>query len=347
LTKWKIIFRIFTHIFNVTPLVHLGGAIIIKTRKWIAGWLLASGLVVGLAGCGGDTSTEWDAERRVGGVWGIVNDSLALIVSSRCYITTTEYLLSSDDEYGCSHSGLHLVNYRTKQTPLWNDTLDYGFGIMGQISDSVVYGGGVETQISFWKIGSKPISKTIKSWSGTCSPRLYAERVRPWKNGTFIVLGTGIPQGGDSCQYATLDTATGKMEMSRFTGNNTWLKECEDIRYLNEKALCLKKVMNASCGLELMIDGNVEDSLRLDSCTFLGEASIANWHGHYINVDIYPDSWIIHKKVSTQLVKVIDGLAFDSAYSHVFLGYNGEFFDSAQREIRYVNTDFFGNGEVE
>lgn len=155
---------------------------------WILGWQLALGLVVtGLVGCGGDTSTEWDSNRTVGGIFDVVNDSLALIVSKRCYVSTTEYMLSSEDDYECTHSGLHLVNYRTKQSPLWSDTLDNGFGFMGQISDSVLYGGGVESRISFWKIGNKPESKAIKSWSGACSPRLYAERVRPWKGGTFIV----------------------------------------------------------------------------------------------------------------------------------------------------------------
>ncbi|HSQ41992.1 MAG TPA: hypothetical protein VLM37_06915, partial [Fibrobacteraceae bacterium] len=232
-----------------------------------------------LGGCT-TTSTEWDEGRTAGGIFGIVNDSLALQISKRCYTTTTERLLSTDDEYECSHSGLYLVNYRTKQSPLWGDTLDDGFGFMGQLTDSIVYGGGVETKISFWSIGQKPVHADIGTWSGSCSPRLYADRVRPWKGGKFLILGTTIPDSGDSCQYGVLDTSTGVVTQSRFSDTDAWMAGCEDISYFDGKAVCLRAFIDTNqYGMELVIDSVVQGSLLWDSATWLITKNLAGWYG--------------------------------------------------------------------
>jgi len=233
------------------------------------------------------TTTSWDGGRRAGGILGIVNDSLALQMSVRCWTKTTTGFMADDVSDGCTHEGLFLINYRTKQPPLWGDTLDSNVFLRDQLSDSVLYGGDRKTRISFWKIGEKPIVKDIRSWSGNCSPSLIVERVRPWFNGTFLMLGDDIPDGGDSCQYAVLDTATGLVEQSRFSDVDAWMAGCEDINYFNGDVVCLKKSESTSCFINILTNDVLVDSIVLDSCGFLNNMTVAFWMGRHIRLDIF------------------------------------------------------------
>jgi len=91
------------------------------------------------------------------------------------------------------NGGLHLVNYRSKQPVVWADTVNWESNLIGQVTDSIVYGGDLENGIVLWKIGEKP--KKIKpKWSGDCAFRLRKSslpdfRVRSWRDDKFLLLG--------------------------------------------------------------------------------------------------------------------------------------------------------------
>jgi len=258
-------------------------------HSWFLGRLLAL-VVVGLAGCT-QTDFNWNGGRTALGIRAIVNDSLALQSSCHGWRKSVEHPLSMDDmddSEGCDHEGLHLINYRSKQAFVWSDTINEFAYIGGQLSDSVVFGGDYVTFVSFWKIGQNPVSRNIKSWTGSCSPSVVKNnespdyQIRPWRDGKFLVLGASTKAGGDTCQYAVLDTSTGTVVQSRFSGDDAWMVDCEDIKYLGGKAACLRRTKNHRCGIDIVMDKTITDTLRLDSCGFIsGEEHVALWYGTF------------------------------------------------------------------
>lgn len=264
-------------------------------NSWILGWLLALGLVaISLVGCT-QTDFSWNGGRTALGIRAIVNDSLALQSSCHGWRKSVEHPLSMDDmddSEGCDHEGLHLVNYRSKQAFVWSDTINEFAYIGGQLSDSVVFGGDYATFVSFWKIGQKPVSRKIKSWTGSCSPSVVKNnespdyQIRPWRDGKFLMLGASTKAGGDTCQYAVLDTSTGTVVQSRFANSDAWLAECEDITYLGGKVLCLKaRIQSNSYGVMLVIDGTNADSAIWDSATWEITIDLLKWYGRQFMIN--------------------------------------------------------------
>ena len=156
-------------------------------------------VIAGLVSCS-RTEEWWDSERTVGWVVGIVNDSLALRTSHRTFHSQTGGMIfgmvsaDASESYSVKdNGGLHLVNYRSKQPVVWSDTVNWETNIIGQVTDSMVYGGDLWNEIVLWKIGEKP--KKIKpKWSGDCAFKLRESslpdfRVRPWRDGKFLLLG--------------------------------------------------------------------------------------------------------------------------------------------------------------
>ncbi len=123
------------------------------------------GVLILLQACS-DSWDMWDKSRSVSETLAIVNDSLALHYSYRCYTSQNNWILEDEESNCYNNIGLQLTNYRKQQTPLWNDTLNYYFDILGQLGDSSVYGGEFKLNgnIKFWKINSKLIDKQITSW---------------------------------------------------------------------------------------------------------------------------------------------------------------------------------------
>jgi len=232
------------------------------------------------------TSFEWNSTRGTSGIRAIVNDSLALQSSTRGWNKTVHSLLSEDDSKGGDNEGLHLINFRKKSPFIWSDTLDYNVDIQGQLSDSVVFGGDLNNEVSFWKIGQKPVTKKIKSWVGGCSPNISKNiafpnyQIRPWRKGTFLILGTSIASGSDSCQYAVLDTSTGIIEQSQFSNSDAWISGCEDVNYFSGKTICLKsRIEKSRYGVDLLVEGLVVDSLLWDSATWMIKKDLMSWYG--------------------------------------------------------------------
>ena len=156
-------------------------------------------VIAGLVSCS-RTEEWWDSERTVGWVVGIVNDSLALRTSHRTFHSQTGGMIfgmvsaDASESYSVKdNGGLHLVNYRSKQPVVWADTVNWETNLIGQVTDSMVYGGDLWNEIVLWKIGEKP--KKIKpKWSGDCAFRLRKSslpdfRVRPWRDGKLLLLG--------------------------------------------------------------------------------------------------------------------------------------------------------------
>ena len=93
----------------------------------------------------------------------LINDLLALRTSHRTFHSQTGGMIfgmvsaDASESYSVKdNGGLHLVNYRSKQPVVWADTVNWESNLIGQVTDSIVYGGDLENGIVLWKIGEKP-----------------------------------------------------------------------------------------------------------------------------------------------------------------------------------------------
>jgi hypothetical protein len=257
---------------------------------------LASALL--LVACNScESEVEWSDQRSIGSVVGIVNHSLALMYSTRSW-GQSDWGMSPGNS-GNDHLGLHLINYKTKQKPLWEDTIDYIFDISSQIFDSIVVGTrtNFDEQIILWKIGEKPKTHRITQKQENCiTPWAWRtnRRMRAWIDGKILVLPrrqnrmTPSPNG-DTCQYALLDTMTWQINMKKFDGNLEWLAQCEDIATFDERIICLKKSNNVGSIIDL-----VNQNTTLDSITPSNAIDFYNypltWLGHFVQIKYVPDS---------------------------------------------------------
>ena len=296
-------------------------------------------VIAGLISCSG-TEEWWDSERNVGWVVGIVNDSLALRTSHRTFHSQTGGAMfgmisadASESYIVKNHGGLHLVNYRSKQPVVWSDTVNWETNIIGQVTDSMVYGGDLWNEIVLWKIGEKP--KKIKpKWSGNCAFRLRKSsipdfRVRPWRDGKFLLLGkTPTNQlRADTCQYAILDTSTSEAVLSRFNSEEeAWLSECRDIRYSNNQIICLQ---SAGGQIDTVVNAELSDSKNIN-----GNLEFTELWGNYIKVD---------EPSFTDFILNLENLKFNENYSTIWIytsPLNRYFVDSLGNEILYTSEEF-------
>jgi len=310
-----------------------------KHKRFISAFFLLFAVALCLSGCGDSTSTEWGS-RDGGQLRAIVNDSLALVQSARTYFTETDhFIMGSERDEGFSHVGLHLVNYRTKQAPLWSDTVDADRGTTAQLSDSGVFGIS-ESQLDLWKIGEKMRTKHITSWKGSCASdlRWNTERVRPWSEGKLLLLGAGISSSEDSCQYGLLDTLTGVVFLHRFQGDLAWLSKCGDINYLDGKIMCLLVKENSV----FIIDGTIIiDSTNFKSDDF-GTPYQVTWWGRYVAVNfLHPYDSDNPTMNNWQLVMKTGTSSFDAEYSVWRFIEPFYFYDEAGKDgFRYSGEDF-------
>ena len=300
--------------------------------RWMG--MLCLSLLLGLFGCTSVT-TDWRS-RDGGAIRGIVNDSLALVESWRCYTTTTEEGMSVVYEDGCANPGLHLVNYRAKETVLWGDTVGYSVGTASQLTDSIlIYFGGTVPYL--WKVGQKPMKLAPWNETGSCSYYITPSRIRPWSDGKLLVLADYIPDVASACQYGLWDTATGELAMAHFSSEDAWMADCEDISYFDGEAVCLRKSTTATCGIDMVVNNEVVDSLRMDSCKFLNE-HVASWMGSYIRIETYRNynNWAYGFDVVEK--KQLSSDKFDEGFSGFFID-TYVFADSSGNEISYTGSD--------
>lgn len=227
-------------------------------------------MCVGMWGCGVDDG--WgEREFRaydVAKVVGFVDDSLVIVADSREWMQETpDYAIG-----GHGHQRLRVFNYRIQEDgPRWVDTLDNFVDecdyVLGQLSDSVVWGGqtSLYTKVwkgplmTFWKIGEKPIVKNISVETERCSQTFFVKNMRSWIEETIIVLSEkSLRYGGDTCQYAVLDTVAGTLTFKRLDENLKWIQKCDDVRAWGDDVYC---VILDNEGENSLILKNINDTI--------------------------------------------------------------------------------------
>ena len=225
---------------------------------------------VGMWGCGVDDG--WgEREFRaydVAKVVGFVDDSLVIVADSREWMQETpDYAIG-----GHGHQRLRVFNYRIQEDgPRWVDTLDNFVDecdyVLGQLSDSVVWGGqpSLYTKVwkgplmTFWKIGEKPIVKNISVETERCSQTFFVKNMRSWIEESIIVLSEkSLRYGGDTCQYAVLDTVAGTLTFKRLDENLKWIQKCDDVRAWGDDVYC---VILDNEGENSLILKNINDTI--------------------------------------------------------------------------------------
>jgi len=219
---------------------------------------------VGMWGCS-ETTFEWDEKRSGAKVMGFVDDSLVMVEDYRCWSKYTNYANgSSDDDRGCENARLCVYNYRVQEDgPRWCDSLtgSYTNGMWdGQFSDSVIWGHLYvqrKNSISLWKIGEKPHKISLNRNLEGCSVVFRGNSVKEWVDGAFIVRNEkSLKFGGDSCQYAVLDTLLKTITYKRLDKDLEWIKECDDVRAWHDDVYCL--VLNKENGISFVLKNGVD-----------------------------------------------------------------------------------------
>ena len=219
-------------------------------------------------GCGVDDG--WgEREFRaydVAKVVGFVDDSLVILADSREWMQETpDYAIG-----GHGHQRIRVFNYRVQEDgPRWTDTLDNFVDecdyVLGQLSDSVVWGGqpSLYTKVwkgplmTFWKIGEKPIVKNISVETERCSQTFFVKNMRSWIEESIIVLSEkSLRYGGDTCQYAVLDTVAGTLTFKRL--DEKWIQKCDDVRAWGDDVYC---VILDNEGENSLILKNINDTI--------------------------------------------------------------------------------------
>lgn len=227
---------------------------------------------VGMWGCGNWFDAGW-GEREflaygVANVVGFIDDSLVIVADSREWMQETpDYAIG-----GHGHQRIRVFNYRVQEDgPRWTDTLDNFVDecdyVLGQLSDSVVWGGqnSLYTKVwkgplmTFWKIGEKPIVKNISVETERCSQTFFVKNMRSWIEETIIVLSEkSLRYGGDTCQYAVLDTVAGTLTFKRLDENLKWIQKCDDVRAWGDDVYC---VILDNEGENSLILKNINDTI--------------------------------------------------------------------------------------
>ena len=231
-------------------------------------------------GCGVDDG--WgEREFRaydVAKVVGFVDDSLVILADSREWMQETpDYAIG-----GHGHQRIRVFNYRVQEDgPRWTDTLDNFVDecdyVLGQLSDSVVWGGqpSLYTKVwkgplmTFWKIGEKPIVKNISVETERCSQTFFVKNMRSWIEESIIVLSEkSLRYGGDTCQYAVLDTVAGTLTFKRLDENLKWIQKCDDVRAWGDDVYCF---MSGERPFEAVLLRNDIDTIDIPIKFTIGE----------------------------------------------------------------------------
>ena len=228
-------------------------------------------------GCSDDVTFRWSDERSIGKVIGFVDDSLAIVNTSRYWHEEVDPAFGlSYDQSGYAHPGLSLYNYRVQlDGPVWSDTLDNSIDdefnyVRGQLSDSVIWGGDPKSEVSFWKIGEKPHKMKIKKLFDGCSVEVhYTTKLRPWLDGKILVMGERRTPpdvkgfdldslGDEYCQYAVLDTMQKTVTYRKLVGDLKWIKKCDDVRAWSDDVYCF---MSGERAFEAVLLRNGKDTV--------------------------------------------------------------------------------------
>ena len=206
-------------------------------------------------GCSG--KTEWNNSFGGAEVVGFINDSLVIVYDSQGWHQDQgSFIQDHGDISGRGHQRLRVFNYRVQEDgPRWADTLDnddiedFNY-VKGQLSDSVIWGGDPKSEVSFWKIGSKPHKMKVKKVFDGCSIDVrYTTKLRHWLDGKILVMGNRLNPdiegfdldslGSEYCQYAVLDTIQKTTIYKRLDDDLRWIKKCDYVRAWGNDVYCV------------------------------------------------------------------------------------------------------------
>ncbi len=203
---------------------------------------------------------------------GFVNDSFAIVAHANRWSYEADCMCSGE-RFGLGRWTIGVYNYREQlDGPVFVDSVDDGYGqymyVLGQLSDSVVWGGNTDpnllvwknaTSFSFWKIGEKPHIIGVRQSFDGCSVSFPIGSLREWTDGAIFAKGN-LTAGNDSCQYAVLDTVSGVLTYKRLDEDLMWIQNCDDVRAWGEDVYCLKTKKQPIAVL-LLVDEFVVDSI--------------------------------------------------------------------------------------
>lgn len=300
---------------------------------------------IGMWGCSDDTTFKWE-DRSASRVVSLVDDSLALLYNCRSYSICREGVGPmgyTDCGGGCENYGLFLANYRKKQPIYWGDTSNLVVAFMrGFYRDStVIFLKNDYNEFGFWKIGEQPKSAKKLKWNSPCSgyDGYNFTRFRPWINGNVLLIGA------KGCDYAVLDTATGDVNELLADEKYTWLRECEDVFYLDGTLAGLKKSNFGDEKVFLFIDGVLTDSLDLKKNeAYVGDyfEGTVKWNGPIAQV--YLNSMNVKSNLFSDPKFYLKGLSmnkyFDNQFPEIWMNVSA-FVDSSGKEILYNAEDLY------
>lgn len=240
---------------------------------------------IGMWGCYDDPCD--DMEYRWTGptekkIFGFVNDSFAIVAHANRWSYEADCMCSGE-RFGLGRWTIGIYNYREQlDGPVFVDSADDGYGqymyVLGQLSDSVVWGGNTDpnllvwkngTSFSFWKIGEQPHVINISSNFDGCSVSFPIASLREWRDGSIFAKGP-LTAGNDSCQYAVLDTVSGVLTYKRLDENLMWIQGCDDVRAFGDNVYCLK-TQKQPIAVLLLVNEFVVDSI-----------DYSEWHSEYL-----------------------------------------------------------------
>lgn len=130
----------------------------------------------------------------------------------------------------------------------------------GQMTDSIIWGGDISKSIKLWKLGESPHKKSLKLSRENCVESFDVTSVKQWLDGTFIARSdNSLKAGGDSCQYAILDTVTKTISYKRLEKKMKWIGDCDDVMAKNGGVYCLAS--NEKNGDSFIVKNNKSDTI--------------------------------------------------------------------------------------
>ena len=196
-------------------------------------------------GCSEDR-VRWNEGFSGAEIVGFVDDSLVMVGSYQMRTESHEGLFEPYwDVVESGHERLCVYNYRIQEEgPRWCDTLgEYNMtnAFRGQMTDSIIWGGDMPNSIRLWKIGESQHQIKLKKLTEGCSGEFGITSVKQWLDGKFIARGDkSLNAGGDSCQYAVLDTLSRMLTYKRLDKDLEWIKACDDVKTWDDDVYCLK-----------------------------------------------------------------------------------------------------------
>ena len=231
---------------------------------------------VGMWGCSSwfdeKTHYEWAEHRTEKSVVGFIDDSLVIAYNARYWYERTD---EDGDQVGSGigNQAIFIYNYRVQlDGPVFMDSLDNGmeenfnYGL-GQLSDSIIWGGNVNhltremgNVFSFWKIGQKPYKMEVKKTYDGCSVGFNVKKLRIWLDGKIYGQDNELLRGGDSCQYAILDTNSKTLTYKRLNADLKWIEKCNDVRAWGTDVYCF---MPGERAFEAVLLRNGKDTIEV------------------------------------------------------------------------------------